>query len=54
MSGKDDLILALQRVLEKILDAAREGQDGSATYALDRLRLIVKYAQIGLQKTPKQ
>lgn len=51
MAGQEKTITELNRVLEKILDAAKDGQDGSATYALDRLRLIQQYAKIGLRKT---
>lgn len=51
MAGQEQLVVALERVLEKILDAAKDGQDGSANYALDRLRLIQQYAEIGLRKT---
>lgn len=48
MVRTDDLILDLERVFEKIQTAARDGQGGSAAYALDRLRLIEQYARIGL------
>lgn len=51
MTGRDELIAALEQVLRKILDAAVDGQGGSANYALDRLRLIQQYAEIGLRKT---
>lgn len=49
MTRKQKLV-ALGLVLEKILDAAVAGQNGSAAYALDRLRLVQQYAEIGLKK----
>lgn len=50
MSGQEQLVVALERVLEKILDAAKDGQNGSASYGHDRLCLIQQYAEIGLKK----
>jgi hypothetical protein len=40
----------VEQVFKKILDAAQDGQSGSATYALDRLRLIEEYVQTALKK----
>ena len=48
---QEKLVEALELVLEKIQTAAHDGQNGSASYALDRLRLIEQYAKIGLKKT---
>jgi len=42
-------LLAVELILQRILEAAKDGQGGSATYALDRLRLIEEYAQSGLK-----
>lgn len=50
MTGQRQLIVALDHLLAKILDAARDGQNGSSSYALDRLHLIQQYAEIGLKK----
>lgn len=50
MTGQEQLTVALERVLEKILDAAKDGQGGSNSYKLDRLRLIQQYAEIGLKR----
>lgn len=40
----------MRHVFDKILQAAGEGQSGSAMYALDRLRLIQSYAETGLKQ----
>lgn len=34
--------------LTRIRDVAKDGQNGSAAYALDRLRLIEEIAEIGI------
>jgi hypothetical protein len=36
--------------LDKIDEAAKDGQDGSATYAFDRLSLIRDYVAVALSK----
>jgi hypothetical protein len=51
MNGQQQLIEALTLLLERIETAAKDGQNGSTAYALDRLRLIQQYAEIGLKKT---
>jgi hypothetical protein len=42
-------VAEMQHVFTKILEAAKDGQNGSATYALDRIRLIQTYAEIGIK-----
>lgn len=49
MTRNEKAIAEMRHVFTKILDAATDGQNGSATYALDRLRLIQTYAEIGLK-----
>jgi hypothetical protein len=39
-----------EHVLQKIREAAIDGQNVSATYALDRLRLIQEYADAELRR----
>lgn len=48
--AQTELIDALEHVLKKIKEAAQDGQNGSANYAMDRLRLIEQYDDIGLKK----
>jgi GTP-sensing pleiotropic transcriptional regulator CodY len=43
-------VTAAKNMLEKIRDAAKEGQDGSSSYALDRLALIRQLAVMALRK----
>jgi hypothetical protein len=49
MTKDEKEIERMRHVFKKIHDAACDGQDGSATYALDRLRLIRTYAEIGMK-----
>lgn len=41
---------AARHMIEKIKEAAKDGQDGSAAYALDRLRLIEQIADMAARK----
>ncbi len=50
MTVDEKEIARMRHVFRKILTSAVDGQNGSATYALDRLRLIQTYAEIGLKQ----
>jgi hypothetical protein len=49
MPTQEQRTAKMLQVFSKIWDAAKDGQDGSATYAMDRLRLIQTYAEIGMK-----